>query len=88
MESGPGKAAPSCREIVDLLMDYLEATLPPEEARALERHLADCPPCVAFVNTYKGTVQVARRLTPEEIPPQLTERLLDFLRRERAAPPS
>lgn len=88
MESGPGKAAPSCREIVDLLMDYLEATLPPEEARALERHLAGCPPCVAFVNTYQGTVQVARRLTPEEIPPELTDRLLAFLKRERATPPS
>lgn len=40
------------------------------------------------INTYKGTVQVARRLRPEEIPPELTDRLLAFLRRERAAPPS
>ena len=54
-----------------------------ERARALEIHLEMCPPCVAFVNTYKGTVDVARRLLVEEIPPELTQRLIEFLRREK-----
>jgi anti-sigma factor RsiW len=64
-------------------VDYLEGELPPERARALDIHLEMCPPCVAFVKTYKGTVDVARKLSVEEIPPELTQRLLDFLRGEK-----
>lgn len=79
-----------CQECVELLVDYLEGDLPPERARALDIHLEICPPCVAFVRTYKGTVDVARKLLVEEIPPELTQRLLDFLRHEKAGtlPPS
>jgi anti-sigma factor RsiW len=72
-----------CEECIDLLVDYLEGELPAERARALEIHLDLCPPCVAFVRTYKGTVDVARNLPVDEIPPELTQRLLDFLLREK-----
>jgi hypothetical protein len=72
-----------CQECVDLLVDYLEGDLPPERARALEIHLELCPACVRFLRTYKGTVDVARRLPAAEIPPELTERLIDFLEREK-----
>jgi anti-sigma factor RsiW len=69
-----------CREIVDLLADYLAGELPPETATALETHLEGCPPCIAFVNTYRGTVNAARRIRDVEIPPQLHDRLLSFLK--------
>ena len=72
-----------CQECVDLLVDYLEGDLPPERARALDIHLELCPSCVRFLRTYKGTVDVARRLPVAEIPPELTERLIDFLKREK-----
>jgi anti-sigma factor RsiW len=74
-----------CDECVALLIDYLEGELPPDRARALELHLDLCPPCVAFVNTYRGTVHVARSLQPEDIPRELTQRLIEFLRREQQA---
>lgn len=79
-----------CQECIDLLVDYLEGDLPPERARALDIHLELCPPCVAFVRTYKGTVDVARNLPVDEIPPELTQRLLEFLTREKdgALPPT
>jgi anti-sigma factor RsiW len=68
---------------VDLLVDYLEGELPPARSRALEIHLDLCPSCVSFVNTYRGTVDVARSLPVDEIPPELTTRLIDFLKREK-----
>jgi anti-sigma factor RsiW len=74
-----------CEECVELLVDYLEGELPPERARALEIHLDLCPSCVSFVNTYKGTVNIARTLQPEDIPPELTQRLIDFLHKEKQA---
>jgi anti-sigma factor RsiW len=78
-----GSHVARCQECIDLLVDYLEGELPPERARALEIHLDLCPSCVAFVRTYKGTVDVARNLPVDEIPPELTQRLVDFLLREK-----
>ena len=72
-----------CRECMDLLADYVDGTLPRDQAELLDWHLEGCPPCVAFVNTYKGTVDVARKLPLDDIPPELTQRLLDFLRQEK-----
>lgn len=69
-----------CQEIVDLLADYLAGELPSETATALETHLEGCPPCIAFINTYRGTVNAARRIRDVEIPPQLHDRLLSFLK--------
>jgi len=60
--------------------------LPPDRARALEIHLDLCPPCVSFVNTYRDTVNIARTIQPDDIPPELTQRLIDFLRKEKEAP--
>jgi anti-sigma factor RsiW len=80
-----------CQECIDLLVDYLEGELSSERTRALDIHLELCPSCVSFVKTYKGTVDVARKLPLENIPPELTQRLLDFLRQEKEArlpPPS
>ena len=51
-----------CSECVELLADYIDGSLPTETTALLEWHLGGCPPCVAFVNTYKGTVDAARRL--------------------------
>jgi hypothetical protein len=37
------------------------------------------------VNTYRGTVNLARTLQAEDIPPELTQRLIEFLRKEKEA---
>ena len=37
-------------------------------------------PCVAFVNTYRGTVGATRTLPDVPIPPELKKRLLAVLR--------
>jgi len=72
-----------CDECVDLLVDYLEGALPPVRARALETHLELCPACWRFVNTYRATVHVAKSLPVDDMPPELTQRLIDFLRNEK-----
>jgi anti-sigma factor RsiW len=69
-----------CRECVELLADYVDGTLPKDQAELLDWHLDGCAPCVAFVNTYKGTVDAARRLRDTRIPPELHRKLIDFLR--------
>ena len=72
-----------CRDIGELLHDYVDGDLEPGAARELEAHLADCPGCVGFVNTYRETVSVAHELRCEEIPPELQDKLRSFLDRHR-----
>ena len=73
-----------CPECMDLLADYVDGVLPREQAELLEWHIEGCTPCVAFVNTYKGTVDAAKRLRETVLPPELREQLIAFLQRSHA----
>jgi anti-sigma factor RsiW len=72
-----------CRQIADLLGDYLDGSLPKSTRELLEWHIEGCAPCVAFVNTYRGTVSAATKLREVEIPAELKKRLLSVLRNQR-----
>jgi anti-sigma factor RsiW len=72
-----------CRQIAELLGDYLDGTLPRRTRDLLEWHIEACAPCVAFVNTYRGTVSAAAKLGHTEIPPELKQRLIAVLRASR-----
>jgi anti-sigma factor RsiW len=83
MADPPQPGTIECRQIADLLGDYLDGTLPKRTRELLEWHIEGCPPCVAFVNTYRGTVNAAARLREAQIPPELKQRLLSVLRDAR-----
>jgi anti-sigma factor RsiW len=79
-----------CPECIELLADYIDGSLPKDQTALLEWHLDGCPPCVAFVNTYRGTVDAARRLRehPEtKLPAELRQKLIAFLKRSDIARP-
>jgi len=74
----------TCHDVIDVLADYLEQALTPEIAAALERHLAGCEPCRAYLATYRRTrtlgAQAARLEMPDEMKTRLREFLLERLR--------
>ncbi|MBI4637580.1 MAG: zf-HC2 domain-containing protein [Candidatus Rokubacteria bacterium] len=72
-----------CRQIAELLADYLDGSLPQPTSELIEWHIESCAPCVAFVNTYRGTIDAARKLREVEIPSELRQRLLTVLRAQR-----
>lgn len=69
-----------CRDIVDLVLAYLDGTLDPGEQQAFEEHIADCLNCWRFLQTYRETIALGRELQGEAIPPEVYERLETFLR--------
>ncbi len=83
--SGPSSI--ECRQIAELLGDYLEGTLPRETSELLEWHIEGCAPCVAFVNTYRGTIGAAKKLGEVVIPGELKKRLLAVLRTQHVPKP-
>ncbi|OGK96664.1 MAG: hypothetical protein A3E31_04080 [Candidatus Rokubacteria bacterium RIFCSPHIGHO2_12_FULL_73_22] len=86
--SDSGASGPSsleCRQIAELLGDYIEGALPVETRELIEWHIESCGPCVAFVNTYRGTMNAASKLREVEIPAELKQRLLAVLRSQAAS---
>ena len=72
-----------CRQLAELLGDYLDGSLPKRTRELLDWHIDGCQPCVAFVNTYRGTIDAATKLRDIEIPPELKQRLIAVLRQTR-----
>jgi hypothetical protein len=70
----------TCKQMTDLVFDYLNDKLRPNVKRDFQQHLQICPDCVNFLNTYNKTVSVTRSVRPEEIPPRVRNNILDFLR--------
>jgi len=65
-------------------MEYLEGVLPPETNAALEAHVAGCERCTAFVASYRETPRILRTATAVELPADIQESLLAFIRRLRS----
>ncbi len=73
----------TCRELVEFLLDYLEEELPQPQREEFERHLQACPPCIAYLETYKQTVQLGKTVcrepdgpVPDDVPEQLVQAIL------------
>jgi len=75
-------SAKTCKQITELMADYLTDKLRPMLKAEFEKHLSLCPDYVNFINTYKKTVQSAVTLRPEEIPPKVRDNILNFLRKK------
>jgi anti-sigma factor RsiW len=54
-----------CRELVELITDYLEERLSPVERMRFEAHLAQCEACRLYLEQFRQTIRVLGRL-PEQ----------------------
>jgi anti-sigma factor RsiW len=66
----------SCRELVELVTEYLEGTLPRGDRRRFERHLKKCQWCERYLEQIRDVVRTLGRLTEETIPPRARGELL------------
>jgi len=68
-----------CQELFALLSEYLDAELPAATCQEIEAHLADCPPCIEFLNSLRKTVQLCHGCESPELPeplrPEVREQL-------------
>jgi anti-sigma factor RsiW len=70
----------SCRELVELVTDYLEDRLPPADRARFERHLELCDGCREYVSQMRRTVAALGKLPEEALEPPLRDRLLGAFR--------
>ncbi|MEE8417886.1 MAG: zf-HC2 domain-containing protein [candidate division Zixibacteria bacterium] len=71
----------NCQEILDKICDYIDKELDPSICDDIEKHIKDCEPCVAFINTVKKTVELFKRTgeEPPEIPKPVSSNLRSYL---------
>jgi anti-sigma factor RsiW len=73
----------ACVEVVELVTDYLEGTLPPAEARRLERHLQSCPGCAEYLEQLRTVAGSLRGLTEASFPEEIRDGLIADFRSRR-----
>jgi anti-sigma factor RsiW len=71
----------TCREFTEFLDAYLAGSLPGEQAAAFQRHLAVCADCIAYLDSYRRTVDACRSLrdsdpVPGSVPEELVAAIL------------
>jgi len=78
------KSLITCKDCVDLLMEYVEQSLDPGVKQRLDEHLASCPPCIHFLKSYKKCSELTGQLKEQkvQIPVELENRLKVFLKQE------
>lgn len=69
-----------CRELVELVTDYLEDRLSPIDRARFEAHLTECEACRTYLEQFRQTIRVLGRLPEESLSPEAREALLTAFR--------
>jgi anti-sigma factor RsiW len=79
----------NCREFSEFLHEYLFGNLPADERAEFDKHLAECPWCVAYLDSYRKTLllEQAAFAAAEQAPPpaDAPEELIQAILRARAS---
>lgn len=76
----------TCRELVELVTDYLEGALAGPERARFEQHLADCEGCRDYLEQMRRTVRALGHPPREPLAATERERLLALFRGARRPP--
>jgi anti-sigma factor (TIGR02949 family) len=70
-----------CKELVEVVTEYLEGAMGPEDTRRFEEHLAECPYCIEYLDQMRELAGGLGDLGGETIAPQTRDALLEAFRR-------
>lgn len=77
----------TCKDSVELLLEYLDGKLTADLRAKLEAHLGGCTPCEDFWKSYSATPALCRKALAREIPQEVATKLTEFLRKEMGKAP-
>jgi anti-sigma factor RsiW len=76
----------NCRQIVELMTDYLEGALSEPDRQRFEAHISGCDGCTEYLDQLRTTLGLARRVVDESIPAELEAELLHAFMNWRGGP--
>jgi anti-sigma factor RsiW len=75
----------ACKELVEVITDYLEGTLSERDRTRFDAHILTCAPCREYVAEMRITLQLTGRITVDSISSRARDELLSAYRRMRAS---
>jgi anti-sigma factor (TIGR02949 family) len=73
----------ACQELVRVITEYLEGTLPESDRTRFDAHLATCPACQEYLEQMRALLRLTGRLAPRSLEPETVDSLLGAFRRWR-----
>lgn len=70
----------TCRELVELVTEYLEGALATDARTRFESHVADCAGCAGHLDQMRTTIALAGRVAPDDLSEQAKVELLAAFR--------
>src|SRR5262245_3383951 len=70
----------TCKELTELITDYLEERLSQVNRIRFEEHLSACPGCVVYVDQMRATIAAIGSKPPLNIPLKMESTLLEAFR--------
>ena len=70
----------TCQELTEVLTDYLEGVMPPEDRATFEAHLAICEGCVTYVDQMRQAIATTNALRVEDVEETAPDDLLAAFR--------
>jgi anti-sigma factor RsiW len=75
----------SCKELVELVTDYLEGALPQGERARFEEHLQQCPGCDTYLDQMRHVIRTLGRLSEDSVSPAAKATFLETFRNWKQA---
>ena len=66
-----------CRELVELVTDYLEGTLSRRDRARFDEHIAGCPHCTEYLAQFRETLRLTGTLRTSDVSPEAEAALLE-----------
>ncbi len=76
----------SCKDSLNLLLEYLDGELSADLQAKLDAHFDGCTPCEEFLKSYRATPSLCRKALAAKVPKTITDKLTSFLREEMKKP--
>jgi anti-sigma factor RsiW len=72
--------AMTCRELVQVITDYLEGNLSRRDRRRCEAHIRGCDGCTTYVEQMRETIRLTGVLGEDDLEPAARDQLLAVFR--------
>ena len=73
-----------CREMVELITDYIEGSMSRSQRRRFEAHLENCENCTEYLRQMRATISATGRLREQDLTPEMREEFGALFRRWRS----
>ena len=73
----------ACKQVVELVTDYIEGSLGHASRRRFKRHVAACADCTKYIEQMEMTIRITSLVALEDLIPEAREKVVALHRQLR-----